>query len=270
MQESLRMGDAGGRLAEVARRLLLDQRALAMLDSWSLKTKLLAIQALGYLKERRAWDKLIVLSGSLDPILSLCSARALMRIDTEKALPILLPELASRADWSLAVVGAMLKEAGADTISGPLARAVLLIPQEQAPRMLRFLELAHSPSVASAVRHLIARTADLETITACLRILQDPEDLPLVRKFLKDGQWQIRLQAAICLGRMGTIDDVARLSHACGDLEWWVRYRAAQSLANLPFILPERLKQIADEHQNEFGRDIIRQVIAEREVTNHV
>ena len=270
MQESLRMGEAGERLAAVAHRLLINQRALAMLDSRSLRTKLLAIQTLGYLKEGNAWDKLFLISRSCDPVLSLCAARALMRIDKEAALPSLLPELASREDWSLTIVGAMLKEAGADTISEPLARAVLLIPECQAPRMLRFLELAHSPAAAVAVRQLIARTTDLETITACLRILQDPEDLPIVRKFLKDGQWQIRLQAAVCLGRMGTIDDVPSLSHACGDLEWWVRYRAAQSLADLPFILPEKLKEIADQHQNEFGRDIISQVIAEREVTNHV
>lgn len=269
LQESVRAGDAGEKLAVVARRLDANRQALKMLNQRGLRKKLLAIQTLGWLREISAWEKLHSILGCSDPVLSLCAARSLMRIDTQRALPLILPIIARRSDWSMAVVGAMLKDAGADAISGPLARAVLLIPTVQVPRMLRFLELAHPHATVSAVRQLIGSTSDMETITACLRILQFPDDLPIVRRFLKDGRWQIRLQAAVCLGRIGTPADVSSLSHACGDLEWWVRYRSAQSLANLPFITSEKLDAISESHPNEFASDIIRQVIAEREVTGY-
>lgn len=266
LQESLR-DEAIENLNAAARLVKLDQYALKLLDHKNLRKKLPAIQTLGWLGEVSAWEKLCAIAGDDDPVLSLCAARALLRIDGARGLRLLLPIIARRADWSFSLIGGMLKESGADLISEPLARAVLLIPAEQTPRMVRLLELAHPQAVVPSVRKLLAESSDLETVTACLRILQDPEDLPVVRKLLKDERWQIRLQAAICLGKIGVLEDEASLIHACGDLEWWVRYRAAQALSGLPFVSPERLAEIAENHQNEFARDIIRQVIAERKVS---
>lgn len=266
LQESLR--DQGGEnLIVVARLLKIDREALKLLGHRNLREKLLASQTLGSLRERSAWEDLRWMTESDDPVLSLSAARALMRIDTRRALPLILPIIARRDDWAYAVVGTILKEAGADVISEPLARAALLNTPEQAPRILRFLELAHPHTVVPAVRRIITNASDLETITACLRILQDPEDLPLVRAFLKDERWEIRLHAAVCLGRIGTPEDEARLIEATRDPHWWVRYRAAQALANLPFILPEQLEKIAETHPDKSARDIIRQVITEGKVT---
>lgn len=265
VRESLRE-DTTTNLVSIAENLGLRERAQAMLESRNLQTKLIAIQTLGWLGGTISWGKLRSSTESEDPVISLCSARALLRIDAEAALPVILPIVARRDDWSFSVVGAMLKEAGADKISEPLARATLLVPADQVPRMLRFLELAHPHSAVPVVRQIAAESDGQETITACLRIFQDPEDLSTVREFLKDERWPVRLQAAICLGRIGTQEDVSRLAHACGDQEWWVRYRAAQSLADLPFLSHTELLALSKSHQNDFARDILRQVIAEREV----
>ena len=265
IRESLR-DDAGENLIRIAGSLGMHGRARKMLDSRNLQSKLIGIQTLGWLRDASAWDVLRSTAESDDPVLSLCSARALLRIDPEKALPAILPLVARRDDWSFSVVGAMLKECGADQISEPLARATLLVPTPQVPRMLRYLELAHAQSAVPAVRQIAAENNDLEVVTACLRIFQDPEDLPAVREYLKDERWQVRLQAAVCLGRIGTAADISGLAHACGDQEWWVRYRAAQSLADLPFVSAAQLAELARDHQNDFARDILTQVIAEREV----
>ncbi len=93
----------------------------------------------------------------------------------------------------------------------------------------------------------------------------DPADLDFVRELLKHRDWRIRTQAAICLGQIGTEDDVVCLAHAAGDQDWWVRYRAAMALANIPTVSFERLKSIADNHYNLFGTDIITKVLQERE-----
>ncbi len=265
LRESLR-DDAGENLVAIARKLEIHHHALKMLQSRNLRKKLLAIQTLGWMRETSAWQTLRELSEVKDPVVSLSAARGLMRIEPEKALKEILPTIVRREDWAFAVVASMLKEAGADIISESLTAAVVNSPVERKSRLLRLLTLAHPHVSVPAVRKVIKRSKDLEILTAGLRILQDPEDLPRVRKLLKDERWEVRVQAAICLGRIGNEKDIPKLAHACGDLEWWVRYRAAEALANLPFVTQNDLENFAAKHNNDFARDIIRQVIAEREV----
>ena len=267
LQESLR-DEAEENLNGVARVCGIDGRALALLRHRNLRHKLLAVQTLGRLGERRAWNDLVELCAIDDPALSLSAAKALVRIDAARAVELIIPLIVRRADWSSSVVAGILREAGADVISAPLAGAVLAMPTIETPRMIRFLELAQHEIAVPVVRRILSGSDETEVVTACLRVLQSPEDLPRVRAFLKDERWQIRLHAAMCLGRSGTAEDEARLAHACGDLEWWVRYRAAQSLASLPTMTDERFRAIGEAHQNEFGRDIIRQVTAERQVNS--
>jgi HEAT repeat protein len=83
---------------------------------------------------------------------------------------------------------------------------------------------------------------------------------------LSDPRWQVRLQAAQALGRMGTPRDERYLVRALEDPAWWVRYRAARALAALPSIDLHKLHQLSDSIEDRYGRDILRQVIAEREL----
>ena len=265
LQDSLR-DEAHENLNRVARQIGIDQQAFQLLEQGNLRRKLIAIQTLGWLREKQAWNKLLEIADDDDPVLSLTAAKALLRIDGALAVESIIEFVKRRDDWSTAMVAGMLSEAGADLISAPLARAALETPLEHAPRMIHFLELAHAEIALPVVHQMMERSTEMEIITACLRVLQNPEDLPIVRQLLKDERWQIRLQAAVFLGRTGTHEDEARLAHACGDLEWWVRYRAAQALAHLPSMSAEHLSEIAESHFNEFARDIIRQVIAERQV----
>ncbi|MDB5098230.1 MAG: hypothetical protein JWM80_2651, partial [Cyanobacteria bacterium RYN_339] len=48
------------------------------------------------------------------------------------------------------------------------------------------------------------------------------------------------------------------------DPEWWVRYRAANALADLPFVGPAGLAAIRAAHDSDAARDIIGHVLAER------
>ncbi|HEX8196384.1 MAG TPA: HEAT repeat domain-containing protein, partial [Pyrinomonadaceae bacterium] len=262
LQESLR-AESKEKLNRLARETDIDVVATRRLERGSLDERLLAINTLGWLRDDTNWKQLLAIAEDEDPVYSLSAAKALMRIDAERALPTLLPLIARREDWSIVTVAGFLREAGADLISEPLARAVLQVPPEQASRLIRFLELAHSHVSVPAVRTLIANSSDMEIITACLRVFQDAEDLAAVRKFLQDERWQVRREAANCLGRIGTEEDEIRLIDAAADEEWDVQYHAAQALANLPSIDLERLSKIAETHPNESARDIIRQVMAE-------
>ena len=81
---------------------------------------------------------------------------------------------------------------------------------------------------------------------------------------MKIGKFET--QAARCLGRIGTKEDERRLAHAAGDQQWWVRYRAAQALANLPSTTADRLREISASHYNPYASDVIDKVIGERQV----
>ena len=265
LHESLR-DDTTANLNVVAKMLDIDSWSIESLQTGNIREKLLAIQTLGWLQEHRAWKDLEEIMHSEDPIVSLSAAKALMRIDPEEAIEMFLPLVVQRGEWSYAMVGKILKETGAGIVSEPLARTALEAPEEFSPRVIRFLGIAHRSDSAPVIHQIISNTSNIEVIMTCLRVLDDPGDLDMVRDFLKHEHWRVRTQAAICLGRIGTEEDVKRLAHAAGDQEWWVRYRAAQALANLPKMTSERLEEIAENHSNFFGSDIIHKVNEERSV----
>ena len=47
------------------------------------------------------------------------------------------------------------------------------------------------------------------------------------------------------------------------DPEWWVRYRAAQSIVSLPFLGPNELRQLQARQTDRFAVDILQQSFAE-------
>jgi HEAT repeat protein len=73
------------------------------------------------------------------------------------------------------------------------------------------------------------------------------------------------VQAASALGRIGADEDRALLIKMTGDSNWWVRYRAAQALANMPSVGISELKALAQNATDRFAANILAQVIAERE-----
>jgi hypothetical protein len=264
--QELLLDDARVRLTEVARRVGADRLARRRLVASRPRDRLVAIIAVGLLRDETSWSALEAIAlDDASPIRSLAAARSLFRIDPERAAPLLIPGIAARPEWSLAGLAGILAEAGPDAISAPLAEAARLAPSGAAPRLIRLLQLAHGEQAVAAVRHILAATTDTEVITACLRVFEDPRDLDTVRTLLDDPRWQVRLQAVAALARMGTEQDEPRMVELLEDREWWVRYRAAQGLAGSPFMTADRLHRLARELPGRFARDILGQVIAERE-----
>jgi hypothetical protein len=262
LQESV-IGSASEGLNDVARRVGIPARAARLLRYGNLREKLTAIVTMGQLQERSEWATLCTYSRVADVPLSLASARALVHIDPAGAVKHLMPLVLARADWPAARVATLLVALGPDLISEALAAAALAAPPEHAPRLIRYLHLIHAETAIPAVRRIIRLSDDLEVITACLRVLEDPEDLGIVRSFCEDPRWQVRVQAASALGRIGLPDDVPRLGRLVADAEWWVRHRAAEALCAVLANAPEALDQLETTHYNEFARDALAHVRAE-------
>jgi hypothetical protein len=261
-------GDAVVNLDRVMRQVGADRAAKQMLRRRRLSDRLIAVVALGHLRDRSVWDELCGLVASRSPELSLAAGRALILIDAEAALTLLTPFLGSRTDWSFVKVASMLNEAGPEMAVRSLAPAALAASPDVAVRMVRCLEATGSPTALTTVRQIIGREdVTDELIVACLRCFSrsgGPQDVDLVRARLSDPNWLIRLHAVVALGKMGTGDDVRRLIERLEDDEWWVRYRAAEALAGFPFVSLDTLSSLHTQHHDQEVRAILAPFIAYR------
>jgi hypothetical protein len=264
LSESVR-GKSRDSLNRLARRAGIDRAALLMLKKGGVRKRSIAIAALGYLREKTAWDELRLILTSSNMYLSLAAARALVLIDEKAAVPLLIPQIISRKDWAHVKIASILREASADAVSGPFAEACLNAPPDKLPRLIRYLDTVHYGAAKAVVNKLLEASTDEEVLSACLQVLKDPAALDIVRKYTDHACWFIRVQAASVLGRIGTEADRQTLVDLLSDSQWWVRYRAAQALSNMPFVSMDELRTLRTGHPDRFARDILSQVIAERE-----
>jgi HEAT repeat protein len=275
LQESL-LDEAKDHLNQIGKALNIQHAALRLLRRGNLRERLLAIVTLGQLRELAAWDELLAIAHREGVLLSVAAARALVMIDPPGAVPQLIPLLMTRADWPASRVANVLQTAGADVISDQIASAALksALAERSEPasgegqrndpaRLVRYLELVYNVSALPAARTIAELSHDPEVLAASLRLLKSSEDLPVVRNCLSHEDFRVRVQAAAALGSIGEDDDERLLVPLLSDTEWWVRYRAAQSLARLPHMQESRLKTIQAAQPNPFARDILAQVIAE-------
>lgn len=86
----------------------------------------------------------------------------------------------------------------------------------------------------------------------------------MVRAYLAHPNHLIRLHAVLALGRIGTEEDIQRLTDRLEDDEWWVRYRAAEVLAGLSFVSSDTLARLHAEHPLQQVRDVLAPFVARR------
>jgi hypothetical protein len=257
-------GDAKPRLNRLAHRLGIDRYAWQLLRNRSLADQLLAAATLGHLQDLSAWDELLEMLGSDNTLVSLVSARALISIDPIAALPLVLPVIRDREYWSTPRVADLFMEAGAEAVSGPLEEVIVSCRPEQVPKLIAVLPEVALPVSERIVSRLLHEPTDDRIKSICLRIMGNPRDLPVVRELTTHSRWHVRMNAAVVLGRMGLPQDRDTLVAMLSDPEWWVRYRAAQALLAMPFLPLQEVAAIRDTVDDEFARDILDQVMAER------
>ncbi|MBH0184722.1 MAG: HEAT repeat domain-containing protein [Nitrospira sp.] len=267
LSESIRGDDRNG-LNATMRLTGMDQVAVKMLKSYKLEDRLMAVVALGHLRERTVWNTLERFVVSRTPELSLAAARSLIRIDSQAALAILIPLVGVRTDWSFVKVATMLNEAGPEQVVEGMAHALRGATLDTTVRFVRCLEAVGSPGALPVVREILAReNCDERVVVACLRCCRrhaTRQDLGTVRAYLAHPNHLIRLHAVLALGRIGTEEDEPWLIDRLEDDEWWVRYRAAEVLAGFPFVSSETLARIHAEHPLQQVRDVLTPFVARR------
>jgi HEAT repeat protein len=267
LQSSLR-GDAGAALNDIACRLGLDADARTMLGRRARTERLLAALMLGHLKDRDAWPQLLRLTGMDDPTLSLTALWALVRIDPQAAAEYLTPLFIERDDWAMSHVAGILQQAGAP-VAAVLAGMLPRLSAQRLPRALRIAEALRIELPAEALAAALGvgkiEGGDIACVIAALRIVNTPLLQEPVRGLLAHDDWQVRVQAAKALGRIGGRADVERLVALLADREWWVRYRAAQALVELPWLKRADLEALRASLEDRFAADMLAQVMAEQD-----
>ena len=247
------------------RKLGLNITALRLLRKKRIRIRLTAIIAVGNLQDAAAWQELSRMVSCEDGCLSFAAAQSLVRISARRAIPLLMPIIISHEDWPPPKVAVLLKEAGTDLVSEPLARAALEAPLARQPKMIRYLEVARYEISAPVIRQIIEESSDKEVLSACLHVAKDPLLLDRIRELTSHETWSVRAIAATALGRIGSEDDIPKLMTLLSDRVWWVRNRAAEAIGSLPCITLMELKKIKIAVNDRFGKEMMGEIIAEKE-----
>ena len=123
--------------------------------------------------------------------------------------------------------------------------------------------MVYKTVASTVIQQLLQSDVDDRVLGACLKVADGPLELEQVRRLTDHPRWHIRMRAAIALGRFGQKDDCPLLLDMLADREWWVRYRAAQSLVQLPFLNRDELLTMRDSVEDPYGRDMMDQVLSE-------
>lgn len=261
--QSLVKGGERGRINRLARMAWVRPYALAVLEGETMRNRIIAAYALGYLRLSDAFEPLVKGLDSENTIFSLACALALVRIDPVRGVRAVLPLVRVRGDWPQSSVHIVLMEAGKDAVSPALREAVLSSDEETVPKLIRFLGAADDATAEECEKHWVDAGKKEETISACLQFLKSPRYLPWARQMLDHPAWFVRVQAIAALGRIGGREDVPRLKDLLSNKEWWIRYRAAKALSGFPFISEAEYAQMATNQQDRYAREMLERVLIE-------
>ena len=258
-------GEALTRLQKLASDKHLDLIAHQYINSRNIRKRLQGIITLGHMQDYSVWDKLIDFINSKHAILSLTAAQALVDIDSKNAIRFLLPHIIKRRDWPVARVAMLLSSANPDELSMLLKQTINQSPEEDIPYILGFMDSSHfNPEICNLYQQL-GNSHDSRVIAACINAAKETQGLELARKHASNPQWYIRLHVARTLGRLGTKADIKILTQLMSDPEWWVRYRSAQAITQMPFFDADELKKLHSQLDDRYARDILQQAISEQQ-----
>ncbi len=132
----------------------------------------------------------------------------------------------------------------------------------------------HARGAASAPIRDALHSEHAEIRVAAARAVGGIGDVTVTDKLieaLRDDSWEVRSQAATSLGKLrpGSAQGfaaIAALDSAMSDSVWWVRFNAANALAELGTIGMQALQRASTEHADAFARDMSREILEERTI----
>lgn len=254
---------AADNLAQLLHRHGIDERALRLLVLGSLRSRLIAMTTLGYLREERAWARLERLARRPNPVISFAAARAMLRIEPRRALDALAASIVQRDDWSVARIGSIFAELGAATVTPTLTTMLIARARVGLGRVVKLARFGDRGRVAPIVRGWLSATEEPDIIMAALDYVEDARELPWAMSAAQHAEWRVRMAAAKALGRIGGATEIPALIELLRDPVWWVRYHAASAVTGLQGMTPEELEVVRENARDSFASDMLAHAFAE-------
>lgn len=260
LHASLR-GSATAELNRLGYRLECDALARKLLDGGNRAEKLLAMLVLGHLQDRQAWSSLMLEARQTDSTTSFYAACALIKIDDNRALEHLTPDFIQREDWPVSQVVTLLQDVR-DLSEPHLINAMATISP---PRMLRALRIAEGLHIKlpPAMHEEMLGNPSVDLIVAALRVVANAVLLDTIRSLASHEDWRVRVHVAKSLGRIGDTADIDVLTHLLTDAQWWVRYRAAQSLVGMSSFDKQDIDALLMKSDDPFADEMLTHALAE-------
>lgn len=256
-------GPAADNLGQLLRDNGVDKRAMALLGSGSVRSRLIAMSTLGFLGAEEAWPALEAIAGSSGAMLSFAAARALLRIEPRRALDTLSPSIVQRDDWSVARLGCMFTELGPAVVTPSLTTMLVSRPRAGLDRVVKLARFGERNRLAPIMRGWLSASDNPDIIMAALEYVDDERELPWAKGAALHTEWRVRMAAAKALGRIGAATELNTLLDLLRDPVWWVRYHAAQALTRLHGMTPDELRLIREKARDSFAADMLAHALAE-------
>lgn len=233
------------------------------------RRRLEAIATLGSLQDEDSRQTMATLALGKDPYISLAAALALVRIHPREAIEMLLPHMVDRHDWPLPHLHAALLEGDPAIVSSEIVGYVMSKTPDVPLRAIKLMALVRQESRSMLIRTLLTFTEEMdwEAESALLEEIQDPLLVDLVRERLEHPRWQVIVSALKAIARIGSQEDLPVVAPLLGHSQWWVRYRAARAIANLPDIKPIEIELMAARHPDPYARDMLRFALSEQSLS---
>ena len=256
-------GSAAENLITLAQRTNIPALALKLLRKRRVRPRILAAQTFGHLRDHEHRDEIRTLVDHDNTALSVTAAMALVEIDPDYATHVIVPMIEKRRDWPKNRVAIMLRFAGSARISEPIYRAIRSADNAGRTYLLQFAQLVDAEVLDALVDDLIRDSNNPGVLNAALKLVSGFRGVPRIAALTQHDAWFVRMQSAKVLGRVGQEEHLSLLEALLSDKEWWVRYRAAQAIASLPFLGPNQLRRMRDRQTDRYAADILQQSFAE-------
>lgn len=247
----------------------LEKRALRAIRSRDPARRATAATWLGYMTGRaEGRDALRKALNDRDLDVRLAAAQAIVYRGYAWMTVSILKALALPGPWPLQRTSEILVRLGPAAID-PLCDFVRTHPREGSGPAL---QVAINVLGLLSARAAVPETLDLlnhpeielrVTAAKALGGMGDWRATGPLSQVLCDPKWEVRSMAAKSLGQLRDPGAVDALERALADKAWWVRFSAAQALLSIGQPGIQRLRQATAGHQDQFARDISRQILEE-------
>jgi HEAT repeat protein len=233
---------------------------------------MIGLLALGFLQDRSSVPTLKQRLESGNSHSMIYAARALMEIDQGEHGAAVAHALLTCEGLDFALISVLLKPFRMQLDAALMPACPQPQPQAaigQAPHAQSFQWLRLALALKLLVPQwrltpFLSSEQHIEILIAALRLVQCEQDTEAVTCHVQHPDWRVRVQVARALGRTGDLMHRPILLGLLTDGQWWVRYRSAQALLQIPGMRYDQLHEKVVATQDRYALSMLIAVHSEK------